>query len=483
MPFPFGILPNAESILPFPFGHLPKGTNNWLSLHPQMKIELQGHYGYRRLVRTMLPSIAMMIVTSVYSIVDGLFVSNFAGSTAFAAMNIVWPGLQLLAAVGLMIGTGGSALVSKTLGEGDRDKACRIFTMLTRLALVSGIVMAAVAFIFMRPLMVALGAEGEMSPLAVTYGRVVFVALPLFILQMMFQPFYMVAEKPEMGTAVSIACGVANIFFDALFVWVFKMGLLGAALGTAISLSVGGLFPLIWFLSRRNRTHLQFVGKVRNEWRHIGKSCSNGMSEYVGNVALSIVSICYNLQLMKYIGEDGVSAYGILMYMGFVFAAVFIGYNIGVSQIISYNYGAGNTAEMRSLLRKSLVLIALGGLILTGLAEATAVPVSRFFVGYDETLCSITVRALRIYMLSFLLCGFNMFTSAWFTALNNGVVSAVAAFARTLIFELGCVLVLPSFFGVDGIWSAVNVAEVCAFALSFILVAAFGRRYGYLPRG
>ena len=448
-----------------------------------MKIELQGHYGYRRLVKTMLPSIAMMIVTSVYSVVDGLFVSNFAGSTAFAAMNIVWPGLQLLSAIGIMIGTGGSALVSKTLGEGDRDRACRIFTMLTRFALISGIVMAALAFIFMRPLMVALGAEGEMVPLAVVYGRVVIVTLPLFILQMMFQPFYMVAERPEMGTAVSIACGFANILFDSLFICVFGMGLLGAALGTAISLSVGGLFPLIWFLSKRNGTHLRFVANVRNVWRHIGKSCSNGMSEYVGNVALSVVSICYNLQLMKYVGEDGVSAYGILMYMGFLFAAVFIGYNIGVSQIISYNYGAGNTAEMRSLLRKSLVLIALGGLFLTGLAESGAVPVARFFVGYDETLCSLTVRALRIYMLSFLLCGFNMFASAWFTALNNGVVSAVAAFARTLIFELGCVLLLPAFFGVDGIWSAVNVAEVCAFVLSFILVAAFGRRYGYLPLG
>jgi len=421
-----------------------------------------------------------MVVASVYSIVDGLFVSNFAGSTAFAAMNIVWPGLQILSALGLMVGTGGSALVSKTLGEGDRDKACRIFTMLTRLAMASGIVIAVFSFIFMRPIVMALGAERDMVQMAVVYGRIVIVVLPLFIIQLMFQPFFMVAEKPELGTLVSFICGVTNILLDALFVWVLKMGLVGAALGTALSLAVGGLFPLLWFLSRRNKTHLRIMKNVRTEWGHIGKTCTNGVSEYVGNLALSIVSICYNLQLMRYIGENGVSAYGILMYIGFIFSAVFFGYNIGVSQIISFNYGAENTAELRSLLRKSLVLVGSGGLIMTGIAEASAVPLARFFVGYDSEICTLTVHALRIYMLSFLLCGFNMFASAWFTALNNGIVSAVAAFARTLIFELACVFILPACFGVEGIWCSVNVAEICAFILATILVLSFGRRYGYL---
>jgi len=444
-----------------------------------MKIELQGHYGYGRLVRTMLPSIATMIVSSIYSIADGLFVSNYAGSTAFAAMNIIWPGIQILAVFGLMVGAGGSALVSKTLGEGDQDKACRIFSMLTRITMLAGIAMAFLFFILMKPLTWVLGAEGGMIQMATTYGRIIVITLPLYMIQMMFQPFFMVAEKPELGTQISIICGVVNIVLDALFIIVFRLGLIGAALGTAISIATGGLFSLIWFLSKRNKTHLQFRKNVKTEWKHVGKSCSNGLSEYVGNVALSVVSICYNLQLMKYIGESGVAAYGILMYLGFVFAAVFIGYNLSVTQIIAFNYGERNHTELRSLLHKSIILISVGGVIMTTVAETAAAPLARFFVGYDESICILTIRAIRIYMLSFLICGLNMFASAWFTALNNGIISAISAFVRTFIFELGCVFILPTFFGVDGIWNAVNVAEVCALLFSAFLITAFSKKYGY----
>jgi len=427
----------------------------------------------------MLPSITMMLVTSIYTIADGFFVSNFAGSTAFAAMNLIWPAIQLLAAIGLMVGTGGSALVSKTLGEGDQAKASRIFTMLVRFATIVGIITTVLVLVFMHPIVCALGAEGDMIPFAVRYGRIVGASLPLFILHMLFEPFYMTAEKPELGTIISVISGIANIGLDAIFVCIFGWGLTGAAVATFITLSISGLLPLIWFASRHNTTHLRFVRKPRNEWKHIGKACSNGISEYVGSVALSVVGICYNLQLMKYIGEDGVSAYGILMYIGFLFAAVFIGFNIGVSQVIAYNYGAKNSTELRSLLRKSLIIIATGGLCLTTLAELTAVPIARFFVGYDGTLCALTIRAIRFYMISFLLCGFNMFTSAWFTALNNGIISAIAAFARTLVFELICVFVLPLIFGVDGLWNAVNVAEVLALILTSTLIYSFGPRYGY----
>lgn len=442
-----------------------------------MKVELAGHYGLRRLVKTSLPMIAMMIVTSIYSIVDGYFISNFAGSTAFAAMNLVWPALALISAVGLMIGTGGSALVSKTLGEGDTGRADEIFTMLVHIALIIGAVLTVGLFIFMKPLIIALGAEGEMIPKAVMYGRIVVLAMPEFIMQMMFQSFYMTAERPELGTRMSIISGCINIALDALFVVGFGWGLTGAAVATALALAVGGIYPLWFFSSKKNNTHLQFVCFSRIDWKAITRTCTNGMSEYVGNIALNIVSIGYNLQLMKYIGENGVSAYGIIMYVGFIFAAVYIGYNLCVSQVIAYNFGAGNRAELRSLLKKSLLLIGIGGVIMTALAEGSAPLLAKIFVGYDAELCSLTVRALRIYMLSFLICGFNMFCSAWFTALNNGLVSAAAAFARTLIFELGAVLIVPGIIGIDGIWLAVSIAEVLAVLMSAILILAYRKRY------
>ena len=409
-----------------------------------MKIELSGHYGYRRIVKTMAPMVATMIVISTYSVVDGLIVSNFVGNTAFAAMNLIWPVLSMIAAFGQMIGAGGSALVSKTLGEGNPARAREIFSMLVRVSLISGVL----------------------------------VALLLAALSMAFQSFYMTAELPQLGTLSSIVCGLLNVGLDLLFVAVFGWGLEGAAIATAVSLAFGGLFPLCWFSSRRNRSTLRFVRSGR-DIPSLVKTCSNGVSEYVGNISLNIVGICYNLQLMKYVGENGVSAYGIIMYVAFIFAAVFMGYNMGISQIIAFNYGAGNRKELTSLLRKSLVLVAAGGLAMTLVSEISARAVCGFFVSSDPGLHGFATRAVRIYMLSFLLCGFNMFASAWFTALNNGTVSAVSAFARTLVFELGAVFLLPVLLGIDGIWLSVSVAEVFACIMSAILILSFRKRYGY----
>lgn len=461
-----------------------------------MKTELSGHHTLRSLALAAIPTIGMMIVTSIYSVVDGYFVSNFAGKTEFAAMNIIWPVIALVSAVGLMIGTGGSALVSKTLGEGNREKANSIFTQLTRICLEAGFILGVLLFALMRPVVIALGAEGEMIMLAVAYGRIVVLAMPLFILQMAFQSFYMTAERPELGTRMSIICGCLNIALDALFIIVFGWGLTGAAIATAIALATGGIYPLLFFGSRHNTTHLQFVrvsrdgkgdagsrsvaggiGNIRTDWKSIGKSCSNGLSEYVGNVAFNVVGIAYNLQLMRYIGEDGVSAYGIIMYVGFIFGAVFIGYNLCVSQFIAFNFGAGDKTELRSLLRKSLLLIGIAGIAMTAAAELAAPWLSAIFVGYDTGLCALTTHALRIYMLSFLLCGFNMFCSAWFTALGNGKVSAIAAFVRTLVFELATVFILPRILGIDGIWSAVCIAEILAFVLTVALIAAYRGKY------
>ena len=423
--------------------------------------------------------VLMLMVTSVYSIVDGWFISNYAGSTAFAAMNIIWPAAAIISALGLMVGAGGSALVSKTFGEGDIARGNHTFTMLIRLTIVAGTAISAVFFVFMRPVAVALGAEGEMVRYAVIYGRILTAAMPVYMLQLALQPFCMAAGKPQLGTMTSIACGLTNIVLDALFVAGFGWGLTGAAIATAASFLVGGAIPTLYFNSRRNTTPLRFIHDSPEDWPAIRQSLSNGLSEFVGNISFNIIGICYNLQLMKYIGENGVSAYGVLMYVGFIFGSVFIGYNMGISQVISYKYGAGDKAELRSLLRKSCALIAVGGLLITAVVEGFAPQISAVFVGYDAALRDLTTYAMRIYMVSFLICGFTMFASAWFTALNNGPVSAVISFTRTLIFELGCVFLLPLLLGIDGIWLAVNVAEVLALILSASLVLGFRHRYGY----
>ena len=446
-----------------------------------MKIESAGHWGYRRLLRSAVPAVTMMIVMSVYSIVDGLFVSNFVGTTAFAALNLIWPALAVVGALGLMVGAGGSALVSMTMGQDDYPRASRIFSVLIRFTLVMAAVLAVPLLLMMRPIAVALGAEGAMVGEAVTYGSICAVGLPGYMLQMAFQSFFMTAERPQMGTRLSIVCGVTNMGLDALFILVFGWGLAGAAAASMIACAVGGFFPVWWFSSRRNdsRLRLELLTRMADARSVIRRVCVNGLSEYVGNIAFNVVGICYNLQLMRLLGENGVAAYGILMYIGFIFGAVFFGYDLTVAPAVGFNYGAQNTAELRSLLRRSAVLTLAAGAVMAVVCEGGADVLARVFVSYDASLLALTTRAIRLYMVSLVLCGFNIFVSAWFTALGNGVVSAVASFTRTLVFELAAVFVLPLLVGIDGIWLAVDVAEVLAFLLALTLLALFRKRYGY----
>ncbi len=439
-----------------------------------MEITLSGHYGYRRIMRSVLPSIGMVLITSIYSIVDGFFVSNFAGKSGFAAVNLMFPAMMMLGSLGLMVGSGGGALVAKVKGEGYTEKANRIFTMLVRFTAQLGIVMGALFALFTPTIARWLGADEGMMQECVIYGRICMIGMPGFVLQMAFQSFYMAAERPQLGTIMSVVSGVVNIALDALFVWALHWGVAGAAVATAVAQLVGGVFPLIYFGSRRlNRGSLTMLRHTRVLWPYIGKACSNGMSEYISNIAMSVVSICYNLQLMRFLGEDGVAAYGIVMYIAFVYAAIFIGYNIAITPIIGYHYGAQDIGEQRSLFRKSIILITIIGLLMTMTAELFSSPFARLFVGYDAELTALTTKALRIYMLCFLICGISMFVSALFTALQNGVVSAVASFARSLVFELTCVWVLPAIVGIDGIWWAVNVAELLTLILCSFLVGRY----------
>lgn len=441
------------------------------------EIQLSEHFNYRKLMRFTLPSIVMMLFTSIYSVVDGIFVSNFVGKTPFAAINLIMPFLQILGVVGLMFGTGGSALVAKTLGEGNSDKANSLFSMLVYIIIGIGVLFLVIGRIWLREVAVWLGAEGEMIDCCVLYGNILLLSLPAFTLQYAFQSFWVTAEKPKMGLVISIIAGLANIILDYIFIVPMDMGLAGAAYATLISQYIAGIIPIVYF-SRRNSSLLRLTG-FQFDGKALLKACTNGSSEMVTNISVSVVSMLYNYQLMKYIGENGVAAYGVIMYTYFIFLSIFLGYSIGSAPIISFHYGAGNKAELKSLLRKSLIIIATMGVATTLLAECLAKPLSQVFVGYDTELYNLTHYAFTIFSFSFLLAGFNVYASAFFTALNNGLVSAGISFSRTLIFECGAVMILPILIGIDGIWYSIILAEALALVASAAMLLAYRKRYGY----
>ena len=443
-----------------------------------MAIHLSDHFGYRRILRFTAPSILMMIFTSVYGVVDGFFVSNFVGKVPFAAVNFIMPFLMILSAFGFMIGTGGTAVVSKTMGEGREEEAKRYFTFLTVVVIAGGAVLAAAGIIFMEPICRLLGAEGELLDYCVIYGRVILVALPAYMLQTMFQSFLITAERPKLGLAVTVGAGVANMVLDFLLVYVFSCGIVGAAVATAVSQAVGGIVPLVYFCGKRGRvlhfTRFGFYGDV------LLKTCTNGSSELMSNISMSLVGILYNNRLLALAGEDGVAAYGVIMYVNFIFVAIFIGYSIGVAPVIGYHYGAGNRNELKSMLVKSTVLVGVGGIVLTAVGMGLSHPLSLLFVGYDAGLLEMTVRGLVISALSFLFCGFGIFGSSFFTALGNGVVSAVISFFRTMVFQVGAILLLAAIWELDGIWFSIGVAEALAAVMTVCWVVAKRKKYGYL---
>lgn len=443
-----------------------------------MKIKLSDHFTYSKLLRFVFPSIIMMVFTSIYGVVDGLFVSNFAGKTAFASINLVMPFVMILGGIGFMIGTGGTALVSKVLGEGKKEKANEIFTMMIIFTLLLGALLSVIGVISMPWVSKFLGATEEMMADCVLYGRIVTGFTVAFMLQNVFQSFLIAAEKPKLGLLATVLAGITNMSLDAIFIIVFKWGVAGAAIATGLSQCVGGIFPLIYFL-RKNSSLLRLT-KTKLEIKPILNACGNGSSELMSNISSSVVSMIYNFQLMKYVGEDGVSAYGVLMYVQFIFVAIYIGYAIGCAPITGYHFGARNHNELKNMLRKSSFLSAVSGVVLTILAIALSSPLAKLFVGYDKALYELTRHAFRLFAYSFLLAGFNIFTSSFFTALNNGAVSAAISFMRTLIFQTSSVLILPIFLGVDGIWWAITVAEIFAFILSLIFLFAKRKKYNYI---
>lgn len=443
-----------------------------------MKIQLSEHFTYNKLLRFVFPSIVMMIFTSIYSVVDGLFVSNFVGKTALASINLILPFLMGLSALGFMIGTGGSAIVAKTLGEGDPKRANSYFSMLVYVTAIGGIILALLGMLLVPSVASFLGAEGELLSNCILYGRISFISMPAFMLQNVFQSFFVTAEKPKLGLAVIITAGVTNMILDLLFVGILGFGLAGAAAATVCGEMIGGLFPVFYF-SRKNSSLLR-LGKTQFNGRILMQTCVNGSSELMTNLSSSIVNSLYNIQLMKFAGENGVAAYAAIMYVNFIFIAIFLGYSIGSAPIISYHYGAGNDGELKNLYKKSLQLVGSWGILLFVLAQFLATPLAKLFVGYDSTLLAMTQTGFRIYSLVYIINGFNIFGSSFFTALSNGVVSAVISFLRTLVFQIGAVFILPIVFGgINGIWSSVTVAELLTLCITITFFVRQRRKYHY----
>ena len=443
-----------------------------------MNIRLSDHFSYGKLIRFTLPTIAMMIFTSIYGVVDGVFVSNCVGSDAFAAVNLIMPVIMILGSAGFMIGTGGSAIVSKTLGEKKLEKASEYFSMLIYLCIVSGVILSAIGIIFIKPIAGLLGATGDIANNCIIYGRTVFFMMTGLFLQNAFQSFLVVAEKPKLGLAVTLLAGFTNMFLDFLFVYVLRLGVFGAAVAPGISQCVGAIIPVIYFASGKN--NILHLKKCRFNKDIIIKTCINGSSEMVTNMSMSLVNMLYNMQLMKYIGTNGVVAYGIIMYVGFIFSGTYIGYSLGSAPVISYHYGAGNKKELKSLFKHSIILLVISSVIMTLLAEVLAKYLAGIFVSYDKQLLELTTTAIRIYSVSYLISELNIFASSFFTALNNGFVSAAISFLRMFLFQIIMILLLPVIIGINGIWIAVTAAEALALVVSVIFVIINRKKYGYV---
>lgn len=440
-------------------------------------IQLSEHFTYPKLLRFTMPSIVMLVFSSIYGVVDGFFVSNFVGKTAFTAVNFILPVLMILGAVGFMFGTGGGALIAKTMGEGNDRRANELFSLMVYTSMGCGVVLAGVGLLVLRPLAQALGAEGEMLRDCLTYGSILLPAIPAYVLQYEFQCLCVTAEKPHLGLAVTVASGVTNMVLDALFVAVLPFGLPGAAAATALSQCVGGLLPLLYFA--RNRGGRLHLGRARWDGGALLKACANGSSELMSNISMSLVSMLYNVQLLRYAGEDGIAAYGVLMYVSMIFQAMFIGYSVGAAPVISFHYGAGHHSELRGLLRKSGTIVTAFAVAMFAGARLLSAPLSGFFVGYDTALLDLTRHAFAVFSFSFLFSGYAIFGSSFFTALNNGLISAAISFLRTLVFQVLCVLVFPLFWQVDGIWASLVAAEIMAVCVTLLFLQAKQKTYRY----
>lgn len=442
-----------------------------------MNIQLSDHFTYKKLIRFTLPSIAGMIFASIYGVVDGFFISNFVGKEEFAAVNLIMPFFMIFAAVGFMFGSGGSALVAVNLGMRRDKKANLIFSMMIYTIMILGVIFSITGGIVTVPVARLLGADDKLLPYCVTYFRIGMISLTFFMLQNVFQTFFVTAERPELGLKVTITAGVTNMILDALFMGVFKWGVAGAAAATAVSETLGGGVPLVYFFSKNN-SQLR-LGKTFFSGRILLKAAGNGSSEFMSNISMSLVNMLYNHQLLKYAGHNGVASYGIIMYTNFIFVGVFFGYSMGVAPAEGYNFGAENVSELQNLFKKSIRIILTAAVSMTCLSVLASPLLAMIFTSSDRGLFYMTVKAIRIYSIAYLFMGINVYASSLFTALNNGAVSALISFLRAFVFQIICVFTLPLFFGLNGIWSSIVAAEFLAMIISLLCIILFRKRYHY----
>lgn len=442
------------------------------------KVRLSDHFTYKRLIKFTISPILMMVFTALYNVVDGFFISNYGGKLDFAGVNFIMPYLFAISAVGVMMGSGGSALIGKLFGEGNTKKANETFSLVIYSSFVMGVILSIISYIFLDKIILLLGATPDLVASARSYALPLLISLPFFILESESLSLFMVAERPHLGLCVKLFCGSLNIVLDAVFMVSLHMGARGAAIATMINQLFGGIIPLVYFSIRKTKSTLH-IGKTSLDFKTLGKVITNGSSELVSNISANIVSMLFNVQLIKYAGENGVASYGVLMYLCFIFNAMFFGYAIGVAPIVSYHYGAKNHEELSNILKKSLIINISASLVMFLISELGADTLAHIFVGYDETLKAMTVHGFRIFSFLFLLMGFNVFASSFFTALNNGLVSALIAFLRTLVFQISSVMILPIFWGIDGIWISPLVAEILALIISFSFLISLKKKYGY----
>lgn len=444
----------------------------------QEKIQLSDHFTYGRLIRFVVPSVAMMVFTSIYSVVDGFFVSNYVGVTGFAAINLMLPILMFFSCLGFLFGTGGTAIVSRTFGEGNPERANSYFSLICYAILITGVAVTVVTIIIMPWVVTRLGATGQLREYAILYGRITMLSTPLYMMQTASQSFFAAAERPQMGMYMTIAGGLTNIGLDYILVAKLGYGLIGASVATTVTEGVSGLVALVFFMAPNGS--LLRIGKTAFNGKVLTEACANGASELMSSLSSTVVGVLCNYQLMRFGGENGIAAYGVIMYVGFVFISMFLGYAFGVAPVVGYNYGAENHSELRNVLVKSLTLIGAAGVAMAALAQIFAGAIGQIYVGYNAELLEMTVHGMKIYMLSYLVCGFNIFGSAFFTALSNGKVSAVLSAMRSFVFQAVCLIVLPMFLEITGVWSATLLAEGLTVIMTATVLIRLRERYHYL---
>lgn len=446
-----------------------------------MEIKLSDRFTYPKLLRFTIPTMLMILCTSSYGIVDGVFISNFAGVTDFSAVNLMFPFIYGAATLGYMFGSGGNAVIAKLLGEKDDCGANRAFSMIVLSGLFLGVITAAVMYVLTPSFARSVGAAGALYESAVKYAKICFLFTPPFILQTMFLSFFIAAGKPKLSLYVNIVSGVINIFFDWLFIAEFNLGVEGAASATGLGQLSGAVIPLIYFI-RKNSSLLKLTAKFKFNGKILGLTCANGSSEMVTNLSMSIVNTLYNAALIETAGEPGPAAYGVVLYLNFLFAAIFLGYSQGSAPIVSYDYGARNVSELQNITKKSLTLMLSLGVFCTAFAYFVSPPFARVFCAGNPELYELAVHGSQIFAFSYLLSGFNIWASAFFTALSNGLISALLSFLRLFVFQIGCILILPRIFGLSGIWASIAVAEVLAAVPAAVCLFACRNKYGYFKK-